>query len=66
MFAPHLISFGNKKWQARGEEDQQKLKNKKKNQDLLKNEMSLLVNKVKAGRSRMSNNGNTARRLFKG
>jgi hypothetical protein len=29
MFAPHLIQFRNKKWQTRGEEDKQKVQNKK-------------------------------------
>ena len=55
-----------KKWQARGEEDQRKVQNKKQAiQDLLKNEMGLLVDKAKPGGSGTSNDGNTARRFFK-
>jgi hypothetical protein len=53
------------KWQARGEEDQRKVQNKKQaNQDLFKNEMGLLVDKAKPGGSGTSNDGNTARRFF--
>jgi hypothetical protein len=55
-----------KKWQARGEEDQRKLQNKKQAiQDLFKNEMGLLVDKAKPDGRGTSNDGNTATRFFK-
>jgi hypothetical protein len=61
------ISYGLeiKKWQARGEEDQRKVQNKKEIiQDLSKKEMCLLVDKVKPGGGGTSKDGNTARRFF--
>jgi hypothetical protein len=54
-----------KKWQARGEEDKRKVQNKKETiQDVFKKEMGLLVDKVKPEGGGMSNDGNTARKLF--
>jgi hypothetical protein len=54
-----------KKWQSRGEEDQRKVQNNKQAiQHLFKNEMGLLVDKAKPGKSRKTNDGNTARRIF--
>jgi hypothetical protein len=55
-----------KKLQARGEEDQRKVQNKKETiQDLFKKEMGLLVDKVKPGGGGTPSDGNTARRFFK-
>jgi len=52
-----------KKWQALG--DQKKItKYEKTIQDLFKNEMGLLVDKVKPGGSGTPNNINTARQFF--
>jgi hypothetical protein len=66
MFAPHLIPFRYKKWQARGEAGQRKVQNKKETiQGLFKKEMGLLVDKVKPGGGGKANDGNTARRFFK-
>jgi hypothetical protein len=66
MFAPHLITFGNKKWQVRVEEVQRRLQNKKKIfHDLLKNKICILANKFTPGGRGSSNDGNTVRRIFK-
>jgi hypothetical protein len=49
-----------KKWQARGEDDQQESQDKKKIQNLFNNEIGILANNVMPGGSGTSNVGNTA------
>lgn len=62
MFCLHLIPFRNRKWYARKGEEEWNLQNRTKTiQHFSKNEMGLLVDKVKPGRSGTSNDGNIAR-----
>jgi hypothetical protein len=54
-----------KKWQARGEDDQQELEDKNKIQNLFNNKIGILANNVMPGESGTSNNRNTAGRFSK-
>jgi hypothetical protein len=65
-YLPHISHrLEIKRWQARAEEDQWKVQNKKETiQDLFKKEMSPLVDTGKPGGGGTSNYGSTARRFF--
>lgn len=63
----HLsYKIGIKKWQARGDEEKRKvLENKKRIQEDFKSKLGLLVDIPKCGYGIPSNDGNTARRIFR-